>query len=158
MAAVRPSNASLLMVAIRMALSYLSWLVSSSSSLWYKNKVYEVTNSKFSTVSLLAYAPVFFSENNHVLTAEVPLAHLPHSETEIKAIETLFNSENLEVLALYYEHATKESFLDNVADYSIIHLATHGIYNKDHPELSGIILYNNIIRKRTIFQIDISAS
>jgi len=123
-----------------------------SSSLWYKNKVYEVTNSKFSTVSLLAYAPVFFSENNHVLTAEVPLAHLPHSETEIKAIETLFNSENLEVLALYYEHATKESFLDNVADYSIIHLATHGIYYKDHPELSGIILYNNINTTKRFYQ------
>ena len=115
-----------------------------SSSLWYKNKIYEITNSRFSTVRLLAYAPVFYPENNYILDKEVSLAYLPHSETEIKAIETLFNSENLEVLALYHEQATKESFLNNVSDYSIIHLATHGIYYKDHPELSGIILYNNI--------------
>ena len=114
-----------------------------SSSLWYKNKLCEINDSRFSTVSLLAYAPIFCPEDNNILAEEVQLEHLPHSETEIKEIETLFNQKNLEVFALYHKQATKESFLDNVSDYSIIHLATHGIYNKDHPELSGIILYNN---------------
>lgn len=56
---------------------------------------------------------------------------LPSVMGEIKGLESKFEGHYL-----YGNKATEEVFKEKVADYSIIHLAMHGLLNSKYPELS----------------------
>ncbi len=99
------------------------------------------------------------------LSAEHPLARLPHSGKEAKAILALVpRTERLGALGLA---ATKEFVAGGaVAEYRIVHFATHGILNAEHPELSGLILSlvdeagrprDGFLRAHEIYDLDLAA-
>jgi CHAT domain-containing protein len=63
--------------------------------------------------------------------------------------------------------ATREKLLDiNTADFRILHFATHGLTNEEHPELSGIVLsrfdekgqkLNEFFRIQDIYALELNA-
>jgi CHAT domain-containing protein/uncharacterized protein HemY len=67
------------------------------------------------------------------------LERLPFSRREAEAIIALApNGKNLKALDFDASRATLTS--DALAQYRIVHFATHGLLNNVHPELSGIVL------------------
>ncbi|SHI84506.1 CHAT domain-containing protein [Aquimarina spongiae] len=71
-----------------------------------------ITSSQNKTVSLLGFAPVNFKKQG--------LISLENSATEIMNTNTIFPGK-----VFLNKDASKENFLNNLADKSIIHLATH---------------------------------
>jgi CHAT domain-containing protein/Tfp pilus assembly protein PilF len=66
------------------------------------------------------------------------LARLEHSAEEAHAIVSLTRGGSLALLGF---QATKEAVLSGkLADYRIVHFATHGLIDPDHPQLSGLAL------------------
>ncbi|MCD9189218.1 MAG: CHAT domain-containing protein [Pyrinomonadaceae bacterium] len=67
------------------------------------------------------------------------LERLEASGSEPDTILQNFKAEKTMVISGF--SANRETFLEtNVADYKVIHLATHGLLNEEKPELSGIVL------------------
>jgi CHAT domain-containing protein len=68
-----------------------------------------------------------------------PLSKLPHSREEAQAIMKLVpKGEGLAALGFDASRATVTS--PDLSQYRIIHFATHGLADLNHPELSGIVL------------------
>lgn len=119
-----------------------------TSSLWCKNLYKNSSNlNKSDNVRLLAIAPIFNPEKG--LNSDSFYQHLPNSEKEIEELEKLFTHSNINVHALYRKEATKQNFLDYANNYSLIHVASHGVYNQENPELSGIVFYNEILNSQS---------
>ncbi len=63
---------------------------------------------------------------------------LPHAREEAEAILRIARGETLSRLG---SEASKRNVLaDELRDYQILHFATHGLLNRSHPELSGLVL------------------
>lgn len=72
--------------------------------------------------NLLALAPSFEGPSNLMASRENVLAPLPNNGTEIAAIRKITGGDLLNA-----GQATKQNFLKKVANYSLLHFATHGI-------------------------------
>ncbi len=94
--------------------------------------------SKSSTLtSALLCAPVTFPEKDN-------LNDLPGTREEVNTINQLFKSKNIPTEVLLNIGASEANLKsDNLADYSLIHLATHGIVDENNPELSRIFLQSD---------------
>ena len=116
-----------------------------SSSLWMQAKGYSgnLTQSFASNGEFLGYAPVFASNQDSKMAYSSNISPLPFTEVELEAIEELYVAKGAKTRTFLNTNATKQSFIEESAKYNIIHLATHGIYNDDNPELSGIAFYND---------------
>ncbi len=101
-------------------------------------------------------------------SAEVDLrdfARLPFSHREADAIFALSGADR-SFRALGFA-ATKESVaLGLLDDYRIVHFATHGVLNSEHPDLSGIVLsqvdrkgrpQDGFLRAHEIYNLELSA-
>jgi CHAT domain-containing protein len=66
---------------------------------------------------------------------------LPSSEEEVLTIMELMHAHGLSGDAYIYTDATTKVFNELTGYYSIVHIASHGIYNEQHPDLSGIAFY-----------------
>jgi CHAT domain-containing protein len=91
--------------------------------------------------SWLGLAPVFSNLNSQKVQG-FNLSELPGTQKEIDSIYSKVS----DTLGLYDkltgEELTKQYFQNlNLSDYDIIHIATHGLVNTQHPELSGLIFY-----------------
>ncbi|MBC7451789.1 MAG: CHAT domain-containing protein, partial [Cytophagales bacterium] len=76
------------------------------------------------------FAPVDFTSSD--------LTSLPGTLTEINALDSLFQS-HAKTSLFTYASATRSILTDDVINqYTIIHLATHGLVNETNPELSCI--------------------
>jgi CHAT domain-containing protein/Tfp pilus assembly protein PilF len=65
-------------------------------------------------------------------------SRLPFSRREAEAIHSVAGKDNV-FEALDFD-ASKTNALDSrLKDYRIVHFATHGLLNNDHPELSGLV-------------------
>jgi CHAT domain-containing protein len=64
-----------------------------------------------------------------------PLASLPHAESEAKAVAQYYNTK-----ALIGDQGTEAVIASQLANYRIIHFATHGILNQIEPLESSIVL------------------
>lgn len=64
---------------------------------------------------------------------------LLYSEEEVQNIEALFKKEGLMSRVFLHEKASSQHFKKAIKGYKYVHIAAHGIYNKQHPELSGIL-------------------
>lgn len=104
----------------------------------------QIKNEVSTSKSALICAPVLF---NNSKTANYLIA-LPGSETECMDVRKLLMSNKFETKTFIKDQA-KESVLKNadLANYRYIHLATHGIVNELHPELSQIFLNSDVSRK-----------
>jgi CHAT domain-containing protein/Tfp pilus assembly protein PilF len=67
------------------------------------------------------------------------LAPLPHSREEIQSIAELFERYEKSALTFLYGNATEEMFKSVAGEYSIVHIASHGILHESNPKLSGIV-------------------
>ena len=64
-----------------------------------------------------------------------PLPSLPHAESEAKAVAQYYNTK-----ALIGDQGTEAAIASQLANYRIIHFATHGIFNQIEPLESSIVL------------------
>jgi len=76
-----------------------------------------------------------------VMTAirRTTVSWLPHSREEAKAIEDVA-PRGQTMLALDFKASRATATSEALSQYRIVHFATHGITDPEHPELSGIIL------------------
>jgi len=76
-----------------------------------------------------------------VMTAirSTTVSWLPHSREEAKAIEDVA-PRGQTMLALDFKASRATATSEALSQYRIVHFATHGITDPEHPELSGIIL------------------
>ncbi|MGB3189217.1 MAG: CHAT domain-containing protein, partial [Limnoraphis sp.] len=63
---------------------------------------------------------------------------LQHTRQEAEAILALV-PDNLERLALDFNANRQTAINPNLAEYQIVHFATHGLLNESQPELSGLV-------------------
>ncbi|MFK7907952.1 MAG: tetratricopeptide repeat protein [Chitinophagales bacterium] len=114
--------------------------------------------------SFLGLAPVSFNENKkrskgYIVKSEANsqkkaktvilkssskneqvLMDLDASEVEVKKVFDLFQQQNLESLALFYQEASKSNLQKLVKGYKYVLISTHGFVNKSQPSLSGLYL------------------
>lgn len=66
---------------------------------------------------------------------------LKYSEWEVNSIIDLFSKNKSSGIntAYFYSDAKEDSFKTNVADYKIVHIASHSFMNEDQPDISGVI-------------------
>ncbi|MDY7014527.1 MAG: CHAT domain-containing protein, partial [Cyanobacteriota bacterium] len=98
-------------------------------------------------------------------TADVGLLRLPGTRREVEAIMALVpEAQRSQVFdfAANRDFATREQ----LSQYRIVHLATHGILNSTHPELSGVVLslvdeggnpQNGFLRLHDVFNLNLNA-
>ena len=98
--------------------------------------------------TMLAIAPVFedplrttepqFASHYR---GEESLDYLPFSMDEIIGIETIMRDRMHKINHLKKEDASLSNVRNLISQYDIVHFATHGLVNSDHPERSGLFLY-----------------
>lgn len=90
---------------------------------------------------------------------------LPFSRQEAKAIAA-FVSPAESFLALDFEASRETLMAPALSNYRILHIATHGILNSHHPELSGLVLSrfdaegqprDGFVRAHEIYNLDLPA-
>lgn len=66
---------------------------------------------------------------------------LKYSEWEVNSIIDLFAKNNSDKMntAYFYSDAKEDTFKTNIADYKIIHIASHSFMNEDQPDISGVV-------------------
>jgi CHAT domain-containing protein len=107
----------------------------------YSVTLYSKTTQKKRSNALIAFAPGFTSEDQNRLFGGKIAAPLPASEQEVKAIVSIAKQKNKDVaVAVLGQNANKAS-LDQLANFDLIHFATHGYIYPDSPDRSGILLY-----------------
>lgn len=70
------------------------------------------------------------------------LRELPGATLELSFLETHFKGS-----FLHHEFATEQEFKQKAAEFSLIHLAVHGLVNRSHPELSALVLFEDNSKK-----------
>jgi CHAT domain-containing protein len=95
-----------------------------------------------------------------------PPQRLPFSRQEAQTISSLFPSASSR--QIFDFDASRTTATDgNLANYQIIHFATHGLANSENPELSGILmsmiddkgnLVNGFLRLTDIFNLELAAN
>ncbi|MCY7344797.1 MAG: CHAT domain-containing protein [Pyrinomonadaceae bacterium] len=105
------------------------------------------------------------AENFRFAESLTSLVRLNASKEEADAIVQIVGAS--ESTTLDGAAATRENALDaSLADYKIIHFATHGLVNEERPELSGIVLSqvdengqprNGVVRLHDIYEMNLSA-
>jgi len=119
--------------------------------------VHESSSSGF-----IGFAPVFDSDssNNSMIIQGKPIVdvlkndemalrsvsidgftfnELSFSKNEVQEIISLFQNNGLSASAYLYSMANEEIFRKESGKYKYIHIATHGMINENHPDLSGLI-------------------
>lgn len=84
------------------------------------------------------------------------LGRLPFSREEAEALLAMAPpSERLGALGL---DASRDTVLSGrLADYRLIHFATHGILDAENPELSGLLLSQGFLRAHEIYRLNLPA-
>jgi len=93
------------------------------------------------------------------------LARLTHSSEEADAIAAAA-PRGTTIVARGFEANRETAMSSRVSDYQILHFATHGFLDDEHPELSGIVLtmvdengvdQNGVMALHDIYSLDLSA-
>jgi CHAT domain-containing protein len=105
-------------------LNQFSVMYNSSATLYARKKPEDRILSR----KILAFAPVEFSSHQ--------LPQLSHSEEELKQIH-----DHLTVVPFLRENATVKRFLQELPNYSVIHLATHAEMRRDAPLRSALYFH-----------------
>jgi len=72
---------------------------------------------------------------------EEALLDLAETETEVKTVYELFEGQDKEAIALFYDMASKENLLEYIEEYKYVLLSTHGFSDSEYTALSGLNLY-----------------
>ncbi len=82
------------------------------------------------------------------------LQDLTATEVEVKRVYELFETQQKEAIALFYDMASKENLLAHIEEYKYILLSTHGFSNTEHSALSGLNLYSAPNKKDSLSETD----
>jgi len=97
----------------------------------YAGSLYNPKSDTKTNEKVLLFAPVDFSTYSE-------LNSLPGTLTEVTDLDTLFSKTSNTRLYTYNNAQRAILTSDSIANYSIIHLATHGSVDQEKPELSCI--------------------
>lgn len=93
------------------------------------------------------FAPVYTAKTNSnnksavsVNRSGIQYSELIFSEVELTNIAALFGQHQVTAQLFLHQDASEENFKKHSAQYKYLHIAAHGVLNKKHPELSGILL------------------
>lgn len=89
------------------------------------------------SASLLTASPASGSRGSKLLSVAPARARLPYAAQEAESVAQLFSPDSL---ALLGNTATKARFTQIAGNYDLIHLATHGSFNRLNPMFSGVQL------------------
>jgi CHAT domain-containing protein len=118
-----------------------------SANSWYNLRV---GNENSTPENILTIAPIF--ENLDQKAKQQPaiayrgegsLEPLPSSLNEVNGIAEKVAEAQINISHLTGKNATIENVKSKLAEFDIIHFATHGLVNANYPERSGLFLYNN---------------
>jgi CHAT domain-containing protein len=93
------------------------------------------------------------------------IPRLPSTRREARAIEALLPSGQA-MIATDFAASRSQVLGDELSRYRIVHFATHGLFDSEHPDLSGIILslvdergnpQNGFLRLHDIYKLDLRA-
>ncbi len=140
-------------------ISLLDITYSYSSLLWYhqKNSLKPVK-----ATSILTVAPECFSPNqpmqnpqyNSSVRDSKSLEPLMYSLKEINTIENIASNNNIGCRSLIGNKANETEVRDVINNYSILHFATHGHFDKMNNERSGIYLFQQPVEASNGIQDD----
>lgn len=124
-----------------------------SASLWS-----QLQNKKQLHSGLLAFAPGFDSNIPSDDTRSGVLGNLPHNRKEVQQILTSFKGQSF-----FDDKATLQNFTSNVSEHSIIHLATHAVFDDKNPEYSYLAFTPNkdaedILLVKDLYNLSLNAS
>lgn len=124
-----------------------------SSSLWNSS----AKDKKLLDYRLLAVAPIFnldeetgitnanfrgrFENDSLIFRSSKVFQPLLFTESEVTEIANIFEQNSKVRKVITGDNATKEKFVSELVQANIIHIATHGLVNKENPYLSGIALF-----------------
>ncbi len=131
----------------------------SYSASFYLDRLQDEQRESRDAQSFVGFAPVFSDgeRNNHVLTTSLrSFAHdssalrvvvinnqqfgeLKYSEKEVNLIAEYFQQAGKLSRSFVRKSASEDNFKLNAGKYSYIHIATHGLINDEHPELSMLL-------------------
>ncbi|CAN0602674.1 unnamed protein product, partial [Ectocarpus sp. 12 AP-2014] len=97
-----------------------------SATLWS-----QLNNKKQNSANLLAFAPSFDANIPSDGTRSQVLGNLPHNRNEVQQILTSFTGKSF-----INDQATLQNFTATLPDYSVLHLATHAVFDDKNPEYS----------------------
>lgn len=118
-----------------------------SSSLWHLLREDKNPPGK---LKLLTVAPLFFNPEEKTAPSinyasnyrgSRDIQPLYHSITEVQTIDSIFYIRGNEVFSLVGRDAGISNTQKHMQECDIIHIATHGLVNREHPERSGLFLY-----------------
>lgn len=109
-----------------------------SGSLLLQNKL---QNQQYHSAGKLLAVAADYNKNNIVPKGRTPketklrkhLIALPEAVNEVKALEKMFDGD-----FLYSKAANEQSFKNNISDYTVIHLAMHGLLDSKNPIASAL--------------------
>ena len=79
--------------------------------------------------------------------------NLPGAEQEVLTITGQFDGS----VGYTGEAATKQRLFDEAGGYEVVHLATHGVYDKEHPMFSYLELASEALYAREVFGLQLQA-
>ena len=121
-----------------------------SATLWKQKKVGQRGNG------FLGLAPTFKAVSTEEMVLrdcrEEDLYQLKCNEEEVNLIGTLIPGVTLNGI-----QATKDKFLQNAADYQVLHFATHSCLDDENPMLNKIFLSGDYISNYDLYNIRLNA-
>jgi CHAT domain-containing protein len=114
----------------------------------YAGSLYENNVQQKTLNAVLLFAPVDFS-------AASDLTSLPGTLKEVNGLNDLFKKSKKSSLYTYTNASASILTSDSIRQYSIIHLATHGLVDEQQPELSCIYTYGTSPENDRIYSGDI---
>jgi CHAT domain-containing protein/Tfp pilus assembly protein PilF len=118
------------------------------------------------TTEKLASNNLSLSRSLRASNREWPPKRLPFTRQEAQTISSLFPSASTRQI-LDFDASRTTATDRNLANYQIVHFATHGLANSKNPELSGIVmsmvddkgnLLNGFLRLNDIFNLKLAAN
>jgi CHAT domain-containing protein len=118
-------------------LNYLPFALLPSSASGDRLMVQDFTLAYLPTAAALLEDSVPRHNRQTLLAVAPARSRLQHASTEANAVFGLFDTDSR---LLVGELATETLFKEVAGDYDVLHLATHGYFNKLNPLLSGLEL------------------
>lgn len=110
----------------------------------------QLTDRKKKTGDLLAFAPTFSGEQVQVNPSRDELLPLPHNKREVEQILNSFNGQSY-----VNERASLENFTTQLSNYSMLHLATHAVFDDSEPEYSYLAFSSSEIKENLLYVSDL---
>jgi len=116
-----------------------------SGALWLKHLDKKIGLAE---KGFLGFAPTF-----NTLTGEHKLSPLSCNTTEVNNIGHVLNANDMQLEV----NATLEGFKNNVADYQIVHLATHTMLDDQNSAFNRIYFSDNYLSQNDLYQLRLNA-